>query len=138
MSVRPHGTGKGWSLTRLPFVMDLGESPEAGDTAFLNDCPPSCRFSLSYVQSSTVIDGDNASDIQRKPAYLLSIISGKLLPENKVSSWLDPEHKSELNANLCSVAHLLPSLSADVGSELTTLMAGYPPSPILQHRKLLE
>lgn len=109
--------------------MDVGESPEAGGTAFLNDCPLSRRFSLSYVQSSTGIDGDNASDIQRKPACLLYNISGKILPEDKVSSWLAPEHKSELNADLHSVAHLLQSFSADVGRELTTLMAGYLPPP---------
>lgn len=52
---------------------------------------------------------------------------GGILPEDKVSSWLDPEHKSELNTDLHSVAPLLQSLSADVGRELTTLLAGYPP-----------
>lgn len=88
---------------------------------------PMSSISLSYVQSSTDIDGDNVSGIQREPACLLSNIRGEILPEDKVSSWLDPEHKSELNTDLHSVAPLLQSLSADMGRELTTLMAGYPP-----------
>lgn len=88
---------------------------------------PSCHFSLLYVQSSTGIDGDNASGIQREPACLLSNIRVKILPEDKVSSWLDPEHERELNTDWHSVAPLLQSLSADVGREPTMSMAGYPP-----------